>query len=187
MTQSKKNSMSIRDIVAIALLAAFTAALGLIPAIPIAGLPVPLTAQTLGVLMSGALLGAKRGFLAVVVFWFLVAIGSPTLSGGHGGIGSFFTPATGYLLGWGAGAWVIGAIYEFFDQNLTSIKELFALILGGIIVIHGFGIIWLAWFINLTLPQALVADLVFVPGDFIKIIVVLGIIRAIRRGLPGAI
>ena len=50
--------MSIRDIVAVALFAAFIAVLGLFPAIPVPIIPVPITAQLLGISLSGAILGA---------------------------------------------------------------------------------------------------------------------------------
>ena len=67
--------MATKDIVLIALFAALVAALGVVPNItlPMAG-GVPITAQSMGVMLAGALLGAKRGGLAIVLFLVLVAV-----------------------------------------------------------------------------------------------------------------
>ena len=69
---------------------------------------VPITFQTLGVMLAGGILGARKGFLAVLLLEVLVAAGLPLLSGGRGGIGVFFGPTAGYLLGWLLGVVVIG-------------------------------------------------------------------------------
>lgn len=70
-----------REIALIALFAALTAALGLMPPISL-GFGVPITAQTLGVMLSGAVLGARRGALAMLLLLLLIALGLPLLSGG---------------------------------------------------------------------------------------------------------
>ena len=91
--------MSTKDIVYIALFAALTAALGLFPPItlPIAG-GVPITAQSMGPMLAGALAGAKRGGLALALFALLVAIGLPLMAGGRGGFGLFLTPSGGFTI-----------------------------------------------------------------------------------------
>jgi len=83
--------MSYQDLVRISLFAALIAVLGLIPKLDLpftAG--VPITAQTLGVMLAGLILGARNGALAVLLFLFVVALGAPVLSGGRGGLGVFF-------------------------------------------------------------------------------------------------
>ncbi|WWH76667.1 biotin transporter BioY [Erwinia aphidicola] len=85
--------MSTRDIVYIALFAAITAALGLFPAFSLPVIAVPITAQTLGPMLAGAIAGAKRGALALVLFVLLVAIGLPLLAGGRGAWGFSLAPA----------------------------------------------------------------------------------------------
>ena len=103
--------MSTKDTVYIALFAALTAALGLFPPIvmPIAA-GVPITAQTLGVMLAGGVLGAKRGALAMLLFLVLVAIGLPLLAGGRGGPAVFVGPSGGFLVGWVVAAYVIGRL-----------------------------------------------------------------------------
>ena len=60
--------------------------------------PVPITLQTIGVLLAGGILGARLGAISQIVFLLLVATGLPLLSGGRGGIGVFVGPSAGYLL-----------------------------------------------------------------------------------------
>ena len=59
--------MNTRDLVLSALFAAIIVALGLLPPIPIGIIPVPITAQSLGVMLAGVVLGAKRGTIAVLI------------------------------------------------------------------------------------------------------------------------
>jgi len=87
-----------RNVVYIALFAALIAALGLLPTFFLAS-GIPITAQSLGVMLCGTILGAKRGALAVVLFLVLVAVGLPLLAGGRGGLGVFTTPWAGFLFG----------------------------------------------------------------------------------------
>ena len=71
----------------VALFAAVMGVLGLMPPIPIGVIPVPITLQTLGVILSGGILGARLGAMSQIVFLLLVATGLPLLAGGRGGLG----------------------------------------------------------------------------------------------------
>ena len=71
-----------RDLAHIALSAAITTALGSAPAISVG--PVPITAQTLGVMLAGSAPGARRGSLSQLLLLVLVAVGLPLLAGGPG-------------------------------------------------------------------------------------------------------
>ena len=93
--------MNTRDLVLSALFAAIIVALGLLPPIPIGIIPVPITAQSLGVMLAGVVLGAKRGTIAVLLVVVLVTIGLPVLSGGRGGLAVFVGPTAGFFVGWG--------------------------------------------------------------------------------------
>ncbi|WP_442757522.1 biotin transporter BioY, partial [Pseudomonas sp. PM2] len=83
-----------RTLVQIALYAAIIAVLGLMPKfdIPLAG-GVPITAQSMGIMLAGVMLGAWRGAAAVTLFLLVVALGAPLLAGGRGGLGVFFGPS----------------------------------------------------------------------------------------------
>ncbi len=102
--------MNTRDLVLIALFAAIIVVLGLIPPITLGFIPVPITAQSMGVMLAGCILGAKRGAFAFLLFILLVAIGLPVLSGGRGGLAVFAGPSGGFILGWVVAAFVTGLI-----------------------------------------------------------------------------
>ena len=100
-----------RNLTHIALFAALIAVLGLVPKIDLIS-GVPITAQSLGIMLCGTVLGAKRGALAVLLFLALVAVGLPLLSGGRGGLGVFAGPSVGYLVGFPVAAFVTGWLVE---------------------------------------------------------------------------
>ena len=88
--------MKTKSTVLIAMMIAIIIALGFIPGIPLGFIPVPIILQNMGIMLAGALLGPKRGFLAVLIFLLLVALGLPVLSGGHGNMAVFIGPSAGY-------------------------------------------------------------------------------------------
>ncbi len=161
--------METRSIVRAALFAALIAALGLVPRVdvPIAA-GVPITAQTLGVILAGLLLGARVGAAAVLLFLFVVALGAPLLSGGRGGVGVFFGPTAGYLIGWIFGAAAVGFLMQKLPIASIFIRALVASLIGGVFVIYLFGIPYLAVVARLTLDKAFLAGAVFLPGDILK-------------------
>lgn len=165
-------TMTYKDLVRIALFASLIAVLGLIPKLEIpltAGVPV--TAQTLGVMLAGLILGPRNGALCVVLFLFVVALGAPVLSGGRGGLGVFFGPTLGFLLGWVAGALACGVLFDRLRRLMPSQRfsaALLACLLGGVAVIYAFGAPILAWRTGMTMQQAFLATLVFLPGDILK-------------------
>lgn len=161
--------METRSIVRASLFAALIAVFGLIPRIdiPIAA-GVPITAQTLGVMLAGLLLGARLGAASVVLFLFVVALGAPFLSGGRGGIGVFFGPTAGYLVGWVFGAASTGLLMNRLPISSIFVRALVASLIGGVFVIYLFGVPYLAISARLELTKAVLAGSVFLPGDILK-------------------
>lgn len=172
------------DLARIALFAAIIAVLGLVPAIPIPFLPVPITAQTLGVMLAGAVLGGWRGALAVLVFLALVAIGMPLLPGGRGGIAVFMGPTAGFLLAWPIGAFVIGWLMERYGREGAFVPAFLASIVGGIVVIYAGGIAWLAVVAGVPLWTATTGSLAFIPGDLIKAVAAASVATSVHRVYP---
>ncbi|MCD7101834.1 biotin transporter BioY [Pseudoclavibacter sp. 13-3] len=173
-----------RDIARIAVFAALIAALGLMGPIPVPGL-VPITAQTLGVMLAGTVLGGRRGALAVVVLLLLVLIGLPLLSGGRGGPAVFVGPSAGYLFGWIAGAFVAGAIAHA-GGRIVWWRTLIGAVVGGIVVVYLFGIPVTATVAGLPLSQALVSSFAFLPGDAIKAVLATLITTGLWKAYPQA-
>src|SRR5689334_18532782 len=102
--------LTARDLSLIAVFAAFVAALGLPGAFYLPGMSVPITAQTLGVILAGCVIGPLRATASMLVFLALVAAGVPLLAGGRGGLGVFTGPTAGYLFGWVLAALVTGLV-----------------------------------------------------------------------------
>lgn len=175
-----------RDAALIAVFAALIAALALIPAININGL-VPITLQTLGVLLAGAVLGMRRGFLAALLYIALGAIGLPVFSGGAAGLGVFAGPSVGYLVAFPFAAGLCGFIVERLPVR-TSRWTIPLLFLAGIgsslILIHPLGILGMSWRANLSLTAAFVTDLAYWPGDIAKNIAMAIIAAPVHRAFP---
>ncbi len=183
---AQKNRFEIRDITRIAVFAAIIAVLGIPAAIPAFGGAVPITAQTLGVMLAGAVLGSWRGAAAVAVFEVLVFIGLPLLSGGRGGAGVFAGPTGGYLIGWILGAFVIGAIVRGNIRKPSWWRIALGSFVGGVLVVYAIGIPVLSLVTKLPLGQAALSNVVFLPGDIIKVIVTTLITLALYRAYPAA-
>ncbi|NKN39453.1 biotin transporter BioY [Agrobacterium sp. a22-2] len=181
--------MTTRDLVLISLFAAIIVALGLVPPITLGFIPVPITAQSLGVMLAGVILGAKRGALAAVLVILLVAIGLPVLSGGRGGLAVFAGPTVGFLIGWVPAAFATGLVAERFaglsrqalPQTLGFIA---AAMIGGVFVLYLFGIGYLAFGAGLGLSKAFYGSLAFIPGDLLKAVIAGLAGRAVMVGYP---
>jgi biotin transport system substrate-specific component len=176
---------STKDLVQIALFAALIAVLGLIPKLDLpfaAG--VPITAQTLGVMLAGLLLGARRGALTVLLFLFVVALGAPVLSGGRGGLGVFVSPTVGFLVGWVFGAFACGWLADRLHRSLIRNRfwsALLAALLGGVVVIYAFGIPGLALITGMSIKQAFMVTLAFLPGDILKAFISAWVAKGVGR------
>ena len=182
----KRAGIDIRDITRIAVFAAILAVLGIPGAIPVFGGAVPITAQTLGVMLAGAILGSWRGAAAVAVFELLVLVGLPLLSGGRGGVAVFAGPSVGYLIGWILGAFVIGAIVRADAGRPTWWRTGLGCFVGGIVVVYAVGIPFQSLITGLPFAQTAVMSAVFVPGDIVKVVVATIITVALWRAYPRA-
>ena len=176
---------SSREIAEIAVFAGIVAALGLVPAVSAFGGAVPITAQSLGVMLAGAILGPRRGGLALVLFLALVALGLPLLAGGRGGLGVFAGPSIGYLVGFPVAAFVVGALTHWIGAPYRLTWGLLANVVGGVVLLNVLGIIGLMARADLSLPAAFSAALVFVPGDAIKAVVCAVVARGVHAASPG--
>jgi biotin transport system substrate-specific component len=182
-------AMTTRDLVLSALFTAIIVALGLLPPISLGIIPVPITAQSLGVMMAGVVLGAKRGAISVLILAVLVAIGLPVLSGGRGGLAVFVSPTAGFFIGFIFAAYVTGYLSErLVRPEQTAIAQgtgfFIAAIAGGVVVDYAFGIAYLAFAANIGLAKATLGSLSFVPGDVVKAVVAALVGRAVMVGYP---
>ena len=171
-----------RNLTHIALFAALIAILGLVPKIDLAA-GVPITAQSLGIMLCGTVLGAKRGALAVLLFLALVAAGLPLLSGGRGGIGVFATPSVGFLVGFPVAAFVAGWIMQRTTMSV-AVAATAAAVIGGIGVLYVFGLIGLSVMLDKTLSEAAFLSFAFLPGDIVKAVIAGLVTQSLARMRP---
>jgi biotin transport system substrate-specific component len=174
-----------RNLTLIALFAALIAALGLIPKITLAS-GIPITAQSMGIMLCGTVLGAKRGALAVVLFLGLVALGLPLLAGGRGGLGVFTTPWAGFLFGFPVAAYVTGLVMENWKGRNTAVVGIVAALIGGIGALYLVAIPYYMVMKPAGLTEALtVAMAPFMPGDVIKAVLAGLITQGLLKARPG--
>lgn len=181
--------MNTRDLVLIALFAAIVVVLGLIPPITLGFIPVPITAQSMGVMLAGCILGAKRGALAFFLFLLLVAIGLPVLSGGRGGLAVFAGPSGGFILGWVVATFVTGLIAQrFVREGQAELRQFVgffvASVVGGIVVLYAFGMPWVSAVTGTPLLAVATGSLAFLPGDLLKAAIATLAARAVFAGYP---
>ncbi|WP_210648698.1 biotin transporter BioY [Nocardioides sp. SYSU D00065] len=173
------------DIALVAAFAALVAACALLPAIKLAG-PVPITLQTFAVLLSGAVLGMRRGFLAVVLYLAVGAAGLPVFSGGAAGLAVLAGPTAGYLVGFPLAAALCGLLVERLPRrSLASVPVVFAAgLFSSAALIHTCGMTGLVLRADLTWAQAFDVDKVFWIGDVLKNAAMAFVATAVHRAFP---
>jgi biotin transport system substrate-specific component len=144
--------------------------------VPLPFSPVPITGQTFAVLLVGAALGARRGSASLLLYLLEGAVGLPVFAGGAGGPAVLLGPTGGYLIGFAAAAWLIGALAgRGLDRRLPGSLLAF---LAGEIVIFLCGAAVLA--LHVGSPNVLPLGVIpFIPGELIKIALA-------AAALPGA-
>lgn len=171
-----------RELARVAIFAALIVVLGMVT-VPIPG-GVPITAQTLGVMLAGAVLGPRLAPLSVLLVLVLAAVGLPVLAGGRGGLGVFVGPTAGYLLGWLVGVIVVGLIVR--SGRMSWWRIALGVVVGGILVVYFCGVPVTALVLGLDLGSTALASLVFLPGDLLKAAAATALVLALRRAYPRA-
>jgi biotin transport system substrate-specific component len=175
-----------RSLTYAALFAALTAALGFLPRIELfAG--VPITAQSLGVMLAGAVLGARIGALSILIFVALLMLGLPLLSGGANFWSVLYTPRIGYVVGFPVAAFVTGLIVQRTPRMPLMWSAMTGAVLGGILCLYAIGIPVAAWMNDLTFTETLVGASAFLPGDLIKAAITGVVTAQLARMRPGSI
>lgn len=161
--------INVREMTSISLFTALTA-IGAFISIPVG--PVPITLQTLFVLLAGILLGPKLGTISQLLYVLLGLIGIPIFAEFTGGLQSIIKPSFGFLIGFIVAAYIIGKIST---QDYKGIA--IATIIGSI-VIYLIGLPYMYFILNYVMNMNLtfsevfkMGAFLFIPGDIIKIII----------------
>ena len=150
-------------------------------AVPLPFSPVPITGQTLAVLLVGASLGARRGALSLLLYLVQGAMGLPVFAGGASGLVRVVGPTGGYLWGFVLAAFVVGSLAER-GWSRRMYSAVLAMSIGNA-AIYLAGLPWLARFtgVERVLPLGLYP---FVVGDVIKVALAAIVLTTGRRMLP---
>lgn len=184
METASRSHARLKSMVFVALMAAFLCIFSPI-SIP---LPlVPITLQTFGVFLASALLGWKRGTVAVLIYLLLGLIGLPVFSGWTGGFSSFATPSSGYIIGFLFTALLTGFLIDRFSRQFWMYPVAMA---AGLAVCYLFGTIWFLVYMNVWMSTpysfweaVLICVLPFLVGDAVKIAAATALSYPLRKQL----
>jgi len=175
------------DLGLIAVFAALVAAAALVPGLALNGFGVPITFQTLAVMLTGLVLGPARGFAAVGLYTLLGLAGLPIFSQGRSGLAILAGPSAGYIIAFPIAAFVVGWLATLVIRRTTKARALWFFLAAtatSIVFVHTLGFVGIAMNSKATLEQAFMSDLVFYPGDIIKNVLAAAIAVALHRAFP---
>lgn len=176
-----------RDLTQAAVFAGLLAALGLPGTLTIGPGGVPITLQTLGVMLAGSILGPRKGALAIALFTILAVAGLPILAGGRTGLVSLSSPTVGFFVGWLPAVIVIGLLTALMMPRYRVLWGIAINIIGGMAVIYVFGTAGLMLRTDLSWWAALSTNGIYIPGDIAKAVVCSFVAAQVHRARPGLI
>jgi biotin transport system substrate-specific component len=167
--------MNSREVAYAALFIALTA-VGAWIEVPIG--PVPVTLQVLMVLLAGLLLGARLGFVTILLYVLAGAVGFPVFSGFSGGFAHLYGPSGGYIIAFPPAAYVAG----LFAERWEDIRGYLLGSLLAISLIYLLGWLRLGFFMAGDFRKAFeLGVLPFVPFDILKAAVAVGVAKRVRK------
>ena len=175
------------DLGLIAVFAALVAGSALVPGLAVNGFGVPITFQTLAVMLTGLVLGAGRGFAAVGLYVLLGLAGLPIFSQGRSGLGILAGPSAGYIIAFPIAAGVVGWLATVVIRRTVRARALWlflAATVTSVVVVHSLGIAGIVLNTKATLEQAFLGDVIFYPGDVVKNILAAAVAVALHRAFP---
>ena len=131
--------------------------------IPIPLFPVPVTLQTLAVLLAAAVM-KRHSIIPIVLYLVLGLLGLPVFHNGMAGLGVLLGPTGGYLLGFIPAVLVVGFAYE----RSSHLARVLGLTLATLLI-YLFGISWLMLSTGMSVSAAIISGMLpFLPGDGVK-------------------
>jgi biotin transport system substrate-specific component len=186
-TGARRSRWNATDLGLIAVFAALVAGSALIAAIPVGGLGVPITLQTLAVMLTGLALGPGRAFAAVGLYTLLGLAGLPIFSGGRSGLGILAGPSAGYIIAFPLAAAAVGWLTALVIRRTLKYRGvvLFAAAMASsVVLVHGLGVLGMMLNAKLDFSKAFVLDLAYYPGDIIKNLLAVSIALALHKAFP---
>ncbi|MDD4571308.1 MAG: biotin transporter BioY [Clostridia bacterium] len=150
-------------------------------AIPLPFSPVPLTLQTLAIMVAAMMLGPRWGTLVMLVYVAAGSVGIPVFAQAKAGIGALAGATGGFIWGFIPGAFVMGLLAGETQKDLKFSKALVSA-LAGLAIIYCCGVIQLSLVAGLSIGQAiLVGVLPYLPLEAVKILLAAKIVSSVRR------
>ncbi|CAM3949417.1 biotin transporter BioY [Cohnella lubricantis] len=153
--------------------------------------PVPITLQTLAVMLAGGLLGPVFGFWSIAIVVLLTATGLPLLHG-QGGLAVLYGFTGGFIWMFPFAALFIGWVSDWLFRGSRKLSRSQYVLLGlaififGVLLVYAGGVPWFAHKAGSSIGKALAsACYPFLPGDLIKTIVAAALIGTLRPLVPG--
>ncbi len=141
-------------------------------------IPVPITAQTLAVLLIGVLLGPTRGTLSMLIYLAVGVAGSPVFAAG-GGVAYLSSPTWGYLVGFVPAVWLVGTLIGRGDRfRPLATAATFTL---ATVVIFAVGLAWLSLYVPSPTKLLMVGLVPFLPGAALKIAIACLVTARLRK------
>lgn len=163
--------MKTRDLVIIAVFTALMCVLAPL-SIPLSG-QVPISLATLVVMLMGVVLGAKKSSIVICLYIIIALIGVPVLAGYKSGAASVFGPTGGFILGYIPLAYITGALSNKYEGKKDILYTILGMVIGTV-VLYALGTAWYVYFTKADVLAAVLACAVpFIPGDIVKMIVVI--------------
>nr|WP_281373207.1 biotin transporter BioY [Kineococcus aurantiacus] len=155
------------------------------PGIAVGGLGVPITLQTLGIMLCGAVLGPWRGAAAAALYVLVGLVGVPVFANGGAGVGVLAGASAGFILSWPFAAFVVGWITRAgARRGRTVLGTALGALLGGIGVVYAGGIPGMAVAGHLDLVTAAGFCAPYLPGDLVKVVLTVLVAAPVHRAFP---
>lgn len=147
---------------------------------------VPITLQTLAVLLAGAALGPWRGAAAVAVYLAVGTAGAPIFAGRSGGFSAWTGPTAGFLGGFVVAAFVTGLLVSRMRTRgqLTTTGIVGACAVGSLIVLNLIGWGFFSVRLHTSIPATAAIAAPFLVGDIIKLFIAGTAAAAVHRAYP---
>lgn len=188
LSQQQKSKPTVGSAADLALIGSFAALIAVcsLIAITVAVVPVPITLQTFAVLLTGIVLGPKRGTLAVALYLLVGFAGLPVFAGGSGGFASLASPSVGYLLSFPVVAFLAGLLARRAAASRRSLRTPMLILAAsiGTLASYVFGVPVMAWRAEMPLVDALIFNNVFVPFDIVKVVLAAITAASVFRAFP---
>lgn len=185
-TASRRPVTSTTDLALIATFAALIAVCAVSASLPFGVNGVPITLQLFAIFLAGAVLGARRGFLAVALYLVVGAAGLPIFAGGSSGIAPFTGVTGGYLWAFPFAALITGLVVERAHRRNIALTA-GVVVAGGVV---GEVVVWIAGATGIALYAdtpwwtTVKSSFAYVPADLVKLVVAAIVAAAVHRAFP---